>query len=113
MVSKIGLFLLCKSGSSLFATGWSYSSERLFYIEGIGAFVTESQRGKPSSLKETFITLLGKHFFFNSTNKHQKQRSVHTITGIDLQASLRMSWSLPEMISLARQRAFIASGRDT
>ena len=27
MVSKIGLFLLCKSGSSLFATGWSYSSE--------------------------------------------------------------------------------------
>ena len=36
MVSKIGLFLLCKSGLSLFATGWSYSSERLFYIEGMG-----------------------------------------------------------------------------
>ena len=36
MVSKIGLFLLCKSGSSLFATGWSYSSERLFYIKGMG-----------------------------------------------------------------------------
>ena len=35
MVSKIGLFLLCKSGSSLFATGWSYSSEGLFYIEGM------------------------------------------------------------------------------
>ena len=34
MPSKLGLFLLCKSGSSLFATGWSYSSERLFYIEG-------------------------------------------------------------------------------
>ena len=36
MVSKIGLFLLCKSGSSLFATGWSYSLERLYYIEGMG-----------------------------------------------------------------------------
>ena len=36
MVSKIGLFLLCKSGSCLFGTGWSYSSERLFNIEGRG-----------------------------------------------------------------------------
>ena len=69
MVSKIGLFLLCKSGSLLFDTGWSYSSERLFYIEG-GAFVTESQRGKPSFKKETFITIVGNQFFFNSTNKH-------------------------------------------
>ena len=50
---------------------------------------------------------------FNSTNKHQKQRSVRTITGIDLQASLRMSCSLLEMMSLARRRGFIDSGRDT
>ena len=73
----------------------------------MGRSQLESQRGKPSFLKETFITILGKHFFFNSTNMHQKQRSVRTIAGIYLQASLRMSCSLPEI------RGFIASGCDT